>query len=79
MFGRTYTDSTNKIHATGYGSFTMTGNNKSKETVMTSNFPEIRGQNIDINIEFKGADSYNQTITRPDGIKSVEFYQKLKK
>lgn len=80
IFGHTYSDSAKKTHTgMGYGTFTMTGSNKSKEMVVVSTYYQIRGQAVDLDIEMNGADAYTQTITGKDGSKSVEIYQRLKK
>ena len=80
IFGHTYSDSSNKMHTgMGYGTFTMIGNTKSKETVTVSTYTSIRGQEVDIDIELKGADEFKQMIVLKDGSKLVEEYQRLKK
>ena len=80
IFGHTYSDSANVSHTgMGYGSFAMTGNNKSKETVMASTYYQIRGKDVDVEIEMVGNDEYKQTIINEDGTKGVEIYQRLKK
>jgi len=80
IFGHTYSDSANKTHTgMGYGTFTMTGNTKSKEMVLVSTYYQIRGQSVDLDIEMTGTDAYTQTITGKDGSKSVEMYMRIKK
>lgn len=80
IFGHTYSDSAKKTHTgMGYGTFAMTGSNKSKETVLVSTYYQIRGQVVDLDIEMNGADAYTQTITGKDGSKGVEVYERLKK
>lgn len=80
IFGHTYSDSANVTHTgMGYGSFAMTGNTKSKETVMVSTYYQIRGKDVDVEIEMKGNDEYKQTIILEDGTKAVEVYHRLKK
>lgn len=80
IFGHTYSDSANITHTgMGYGTFAMTGNNKSKEMVLVSTYYQIRGQAVDLDIEMTGTDAYTQTITGKDGSKSVEIYSRLKK
>jgi hypothetical protein len=80
MFGHTYTDSTNKLHAgTGYGTFEMNGNNKVKEQVTATTYSQIRGKKFDIDIEMNGTDEFKQTITGENGQKDIEIYQRMKK
>jgi len=78
IWGNTYADSTNKIHTgIGFGTFTMSGN-KVKESMIASNFSEVRGHNFNVDIEMNGADGFTQTITNPDGAKGIEVYERLK-
>lgn len=80
MFGHTWADSTKKLHTgMGFGTFVMEGNTKIKEHVEASTYAQIRGQNVDLEIEMTGTDEYKQTITGTDGTKSVEFYKRVKK
>ncbi|MBL7740568.1 MAG: hypothetical protein JNK14_15220 [Chitinophagaceae bacterium] len=80
IWGHSYTDSLNKNHTgVGFGKFTMTGNDKVKESMMVSTYNQIRGKDFDIAVEMKGTDEFTQTITEPDGSKAVETYQRLKK
>jgi hypothetical protein len=80
MFGNTYSDSAKKNHTgMGYGTFAMTGNNKSHEKVMVSTYYQIRGQEVDLDITMNGADEYTQTIKWNDGGTGVEVYQRMKK
>ncbi len=80
-WGHTYTDSTNKIHTgIGYGTFTLEGTDKLKETVIVSSYAEIRGSVIDIAVEMTGADAFKQTIVdKKDSSKQIEYYTRLKK
>lgn len=79
IFGNTYSDSAKKNHTgMGYGKFVMTGTNKSKESVMVSTYYEIRGKDVDLDIEMNGADEYKQTIKWDNSI-GVEIYQRIKK
>ncbi|MBL7744854.1 MAG: hypothetical protein JNN00_15380 [Chitinophagaceae bacterium] len=80
IWGHSYMDSLNKYHTgVGFGKFTMTGNDKVKETMMVSTYHQVRGKDFDVAIEMKGTDEFTQTITEPDGSKAVETYQRLKK
>jgi hypothetical protein len=56
----------------------MNGNNKIKETVFESTFPQIKGMTIDIDIKMNGTDQYQQTIINGTA-KTIETYNKLKK
>lgn len=80
IWGHNYTDSVNKTHTgIGFGAFKMTGNNKLKESMMVSNYEEVRGKDFDIDIKMNGSNEFTQTIYYKDGSKSVEVYQRLKK
>jgi hypothetical protein len=80
IWGHTWKDSLNKTHTgIGYGKFTMTGNNKVKESMMVSTYAEVRGHDFDIDIELMGKDEFKQTIVDPDGSITVEIYERLKK
>ncbi len=80
MFGNTWTDSTKKLHTgIGFGTFTMEGTTKVKESVTASTYFDIRGQSFDIEIEMTGTDEFKQTLTYKDGSKGIEFYQRVKK
>jgi hypothetical protein len=80
MFGASFKDSASKTHTgIGFGTFEMTGNDKMKETDLNSTYAIIAGQSFNIDIEMTGTDNYKQTITQPDGSKSVELYERLKK
>jgi hypothetical protein len=62
----------------GFGTFTMDGNNKVKETDLNATYSIAVGQSFDIDIEMNGPDQYKQTIMNSDGTKSVELYERLK-
>ena len=80
IWGHSYTDSAQKKHTgMGFGKFEMNGTNKLKETVAASTYYQIRGQDVELDIEMNGNDEFKQTITNKDGGKSVEIYQRLKK
>ena len=79
IWGNTYSDSTRRNHTgMGYGKFSMTGDNKMTESCMTSSYYQLRGHDIEVNIEMNGADEYKQTINYPNNEKSVEIYQRIK-
>ena len=79
IWGNTYSDSTRKSHTgMGYGKYVMTGPNKMTESCITSSYYQLRGQDINIDIEMNGNDEYKQTINYPKNEKSVEIYQRLK-
>ncbi|MEO6330702.1 MAG: hypothetical protein ABIO55_17340 [Ginsengibacter sp.] len=78
IWGNTYADSINKIHTgIGFGTFTMSGN-KVKESMIASNYYDVRGHDFDIDIEMNGTDGFTQTIAYPDGSKGIEVYERLK-
>jgi hypothetical protein len=80
MFGRSFKDSVSKNNiGIGFGTFVMNGDNKIKETDLNSTYAIIAGQSFDVDIEMNGKDNYNQTISYPDGSKSIEFYERLEK
>ncbi|HEY5409033.1 MAG TPA: hypothetical protein VIJ92_18215 [Ginsengibacter sp.] len=80
MYGHTLKDSANKnFTGIGFGTFEMDGDNKIKETDLNSTYSIAVGQSFSIGIEMKGADNYTQTIENPDGSKSVENYERIKK
>jgi hypothetical protein len=80
MYGHTFNDSAFKTHTgIGFGTFAMIGNTKMKETDLNSTYSINAGQSFNIDIDITGTDNYNQTIKYPDGSKSVEFYERLKK
>jgi hypothetical protein len=62
----------------GFGKYAMTGPNKMTESCITSSYYQLRGQDINIDIEMNGNDEYKQTINYPNNEKSVEIYQRLK-
>jgi hypothetical protein len=71
--------SNNFYSAYGYGTYKMTGPNKSQETNINSTFyTQLVGKPVDIDVEFDGDDKYKQTILGPSGEKSVELYERLK-
>lgn len=79
IWAHNYTDSLNRIRTgIGFGKFVMKGNDKVTESLEASTYYGIRGKDINIDIEMKGTDEFKQTITNPDGNKSVEVYQRLK-
>lgn len=79
MFGQTAKGSSSKIRTgIGFGTFVMEGDNKIKETDLNSSFAVIAGHSFTIDIELNGTDHYKQTISYPDGSKSIEFYDRLK-
>ncbi len=80
IWGHTYTDTLNKSHTVvGFGKFELKGADKLKETLIASTYYQVRGKDIDIDIEMKGADEFKQTLTQPDGTKFAEVYERMKK
>jgi hypothetical protein len=63
----------------GFGKFEMSGNNKAKESMLSSNYYQVRGQGFDLGIDIKGTDEFTQTITEKDGTIGIETYQRVKK
>jgi len=79
IWGNTYADSTKKIHTgIGFGKFTMNGN-KVKESVTASTYHEVRGKDVDIDVQMDGNDAFTQSYVNADSTKNVEVYQRLKK
>ena len=79
IWGNTYSDSARKNHTRmGFGKFAMTAPGKMTESCITSTHYQLRGQDINIDIEMNGNDEYKQTINYPNNEKSVEIYQRLK-
>lgn len=80
IWGITAPDSSNKtVSVYGYGTFAMNGPNKTRETIRSSTFQSTQvGRTYEVDIEFLGNDSYKQTITFANGVKSVEVYERLK-
>lgn len=79
IFAHTYLDSAKKAHTgVGFGTFAMTGNDKVKETVLTSTY-DIRGRSFNLDVSMEGTDAYSQTITDTSGAKTVEYYKRMKK
>lgn len=82
IWGHTIPDSTspNKIHTgVGFGTYTMSGENKVKEAARTSTYYQVRGKDFDIDVEMNGTDGFTQTMMLEDGTKLVEVYQRMKK
>ena len=78
IWGHTYADSLKKNHTgIGFGKFELK-DKKLKESVMASTYYQVRGKDVDIDIEMNGADEFKQTLTQPDSTKSVEIYTRLK-
>jgi hypothetical protein len=79
IWGNTYSDTARKNHTgMGFGKFKMNGTNKLKESCITSSYYQVRGQDIDIDLEMNGNDEFKQTINYKNGGKSIEIYQRLK-
>lgn len=79
IWGITSKDSANKTTSVyGYGKFEMLGDNKTKETVISSTFQKgLVGRTYEVDIQKLGDNSYQQTITFANGDKSIEIYEKL--
>jgi hypothetical protein len=79
MFGLTAKDSSGKISTgIGFGTFIMISDNQMKETDLNSTYAIIAGQSFMIDVQLKGNDNYQQTITNSDSSRTVEFYERLK-
>jgi len=79
IWGHTYADSTKKIHTgIGFGKFTMNGS-KVKESVTASTYYDVRGKDVDIDVQLDGTNAFIQTMRNADSTISVEFYQRLTK
>jgi hypothetical protein len=71
--------SNNFYSAYGYGTFKMLNDTTTQETNINSTFySQLVGKPVDIAIVFDGDDKYKQTISGPNGEKSVEIYERLK-
>lgn len=81
MFGASVKDTAaGKSHTgIGFGTFKINGDNQMSETDLNSTYSIIAGQTFNVDIKMNGADSYQQTIGYPDGSKSVEIYERVKK
>ena len=78
MFGHMIKDSSGTHTGVGFGTFSIEGNNKLKETDLNSTYSIIAGQTFMIDVEMMSADKYKQTITQASGLKDVEVYERLK-
>jgi hypothetical protein len=79
IWGHTYSDANKNQTGVGFGSFVMTGTDKLRESCITSSYPSLRGQSIDIDVVMNGEDEFKQTISYKDGTRAVEIYQRMKK
>lgn len=65
--------------AFGYGTFLMNGNNQLVETNTNSTYKtDLVQKPVTLQIEWKGKDNFKQSITWPNGDKSIEYYERLK-
>lgn len=79
MFGTFLKDVGSTNHSViGFGTFTMDGNTKMKETDLNATYSIAVGHSFMIDVELDGPDHYKQTIVNSDGTKSVELYERLK-
>jgi hypothetical protein len=80
MFGSANKDSASKNYTViGFGTFKWVNNTKIEETDLNATHSIVAGQTFPIDIEISGNDNYRQTITQPDGTKSIENYERVKK
>jgi hypothetical protein len=71
--------SNNFYSAYGYGTYKLLNDTTSQETNINSTFySQLVGKPVDIKLEFSNNDKYKQTISGPNGEKSVEVYERLK-
>ncbi|MBS1976739.1 MAG: hypothetical protein JST46_05185 [Bacteroidetes bacterium] len=79
MFAHTYVDTGNRLHTgMGFGTFEMTGENSTRETILASNVGTTN-QEFSIKIEFRGPNEYTQTWAAADGTQNMEVYRRMKK
>ncbi|WP_121354941.1 hypothetical protein [Flavisolibacter nicotianae] len=80
MWANTSKDSSGKLLSFyGYGTFDMPRPDEVTELTSSSTFTSaLVGQPVTVKIKFLGKDSYEQTITWPDGSKLVETYERMK-
>jgi hypothetical protein len=80
IWGHHYVDSLKKGHSgVGYGTFTMDGSTKLKESMQTSTYSVVTGKSFDIDVSMNGNDEFTQTLVETDGTKGIETYQRVKK
>ena len=78
IWGHTYSDSVKKIHTgVGFGKFQLNDSNKLKESIFTSSYYQLRGTDMNIDVEMNGTDEFKQTITYKNGGKAIEIYQRM--
>jgi hypothetical protein len=81
MWASTAQDSATKkpLSYFGYGTFGMTDDNKVKEENTNSTFAAaLVGTPVTLDVKFTGKDVFQQSISWPDGSKSIEYYERLK-
>lgn len=80
IWANQYTDSATQklVSAFGYGTFRMSGPRQSVETTTNSTYRTgLVGRPVTLQLEFRGRDSYRQTIVWPE-VRLVEVYERLK-
>lgn len=80
MWANSSKDSSGKLLSFyGYGTFEMPRSNEVTELTTSSTFSAaLVGQPVTVKIKFLGKDSYEQSITWPDGSKLIETYERMK-
>jgi len=79
IYAHTWMDSLKVTHTgMGFGTFSMNGDNASKEIITDSNYGVTRGQTYDLVLTWEGSDKYSQTIKGETG-SSTEVYKRLGK
>ncbi len=80
MWGQSTMDSLGRHHTgIGFGTFDWVNDKQIKETDLNSTFAIIAGQSFNVEIDMSDPNHFSQTISYPDGTKSVEVYTRFEK
>jgi hypothetical protein len=81
IFGHSLRDSAFAVpHAgIGFGTFSMTGDDTLVENVEESSYPGIMGKSFNIKVTLTTPNELLQIVDELDGVKSVEFYERMVK
>ncbi|HVZ97087.1 MAG TPA: hypothetical protein VG847_09450 [Chitinophagaceae bacterium] len=80
MWGQATKDSLGTHHTgIGFGTFDWVNDKQIKETDLNSTFAIIAGQSFNVDIDMSDPNHFSQTISYPDGTKSVEVYARIGK